>query len=266
MKNYESILKLKGLRFIEALLAFEEQRFDKNFLKGSVYEEINKDFGIFPAEKAYPVYFCGDVTKPKNKIIFIGINPGYSSDRYKEEGSFLKKNGLFWGYCNLYGQWQKEEKSSRGYYSGIRSFLRKFYGWENESMNWSWFQENFISLEFIPYHTISSGGLEINDPERYRDRYFSALIKILNHLRPENPIFINGFSGFAEHFNEHKKVFKDMIVIEKKYKGLWFGKIDGKFNFIGLPFLTRIAGGQKRLIRRIHKKMPKAFKIKRPQL
>jgi hypothetical protein len=53
-----------------------------NFSK-ALHSKINADFGIFATMAAYPVYFTGDITHPKNKIIFMGINPGLGQDWYQ---------------------------------------------------------------------------------------------------------------------------------------------------------------------------------------
>ena len=74
----------------------EEQRFEKQrFLLGSTYEDINADFGIFPTMAAYPVYFAGDVTRPKEKIVVMGINPGFNEAMNRREQSYLEQNGSF---------------------------------------------------------------------------------------------------------------------------------------------------------------------------
>src|SRR3989338_10998511 len=101
-KKFGEILKLEGLDFIKALLKFEEDRFNKHFKKGSVFEEINEDFGIFPKEKVYPVYFTGDIENPKDKIIFVGINPAFNSTWNRKEQKYLEERGSFDGYCHLF--------------------------------------------------------------------------------------------------------------------------------------------------------------------
>jgi hypothetical protein len=60
-EDFDQISHLHGLEFIEALLKVEERRFDNlSFRKGSTFEDINVDFGIFPAIPALPVYFYRD--------------------------------------------------------------------------------------------------------------------------------------------------------------------------------------------------------------
>jgi len=100
----------------------EERRFsDSQFLKGSTFEEINIDFGIFPPAKAYPVYFAGDVTHPKGKKIFVGINPGYSDkQRQIAEQQYLEKIGAFDGYCKLSSDFfAVEEKGLIPYFANM---------------------------------------------------------------------------------------------------------------------------------------------------
>jgi hypothetical protein len=81
--EFARISDLEGLEFIQALLEIEKSRFDdSNFRTGSTFEDVNADFGIFPATRAYPVYFAGDIREPRNKIVIMGINPGFHAERY----------------------------------------------------------------------------------------------------------------------------------------------------------------------------------------
>src|SRR5467141_2021631 len=98
--QYQKISHLEGLEFVKALLLLEEQRFEQSsFVKGSTFEDINADFGIFPTLAAYPVYFAGDIREPEDKIIFIGINPGFNKEGNRSEQAFLQSRGSFEGYC-----------------------------------------------------------------------------------------------------------------------------------------------------------------------
>ncbi len=236
----DGIFKLEGLPFIKELLKVEKERFDSAFLKESVFEQINIDFGIFPSEKVYPVYFSGDVTNPYGKKIFIGINPGYKPENNRKETDFLEKEGIFEGYCRIFDRYFKENHNNlTRYFLNIRSFLNRLDP-DNiqETIDWDWLQENCIFLNFIPYHSKNTGGLRINDLEKFRRRYFKILLKILNYIRPEKPVFINGFPTVKSYLNG--------LIKSQQKDGFWVGKVDSeenKFDFIGTPFLNRVRGG-----------------------
>lgn len=91
---------------------------------------------------------------------------------------------------------------------------------------------------------------KVNDAEKYKNRYFEPILKILDYLKPKNHIFINGFKTFEQDFK--KSDFQDIIEFSKEeYTGnkklknsFYIGKIDKRFKFIGLPFLTRVRGGK----------------------
>lgn len=103
VSQYRKISHLEGLEFIKALLRIEERRFKQSeFLRGSTFEDINADFGIFPSVPAYPVYFAGDIREPTGKIIFMGINPGYHEEGNRKEQEFLQKRGCYEGYCRIF--------------------------------------------------------------------------------------------------------------------------------------------------------------------
>lgn len=251
--KFQELLILKGLSFIKGLLKLEEDRFNRGFLKGSVYEEINADFGLFPPLKVYPVYFLGNVIKPKGKKVFIGINPGYDRSSYLEQ-QFLEKKGCFDGYCNIFGDFLKEKNKglSSRYFSNIAGFLKRFYNIQ-ETIDWMWFQNNFIGLDFIPYHSKDAAGIRINNLEKFKNTYFLSMIKILEHINPEEYIFINGFPTFERYFKEG--LFKKEVQFKKK-DNFWVGKIVG-FKFLGLPFLTRISGGKDKLVNSIDRYLNK---------
>jgi len=248
--EFERILSLDGLPFIQALLSFEEQRFDAAFLKGSVYEEMNANFGIFPPIKSYPVYFAGDVCKPNGKIIFIGINPGYNAEKNKGEQEYLECAGSFEGYCKLF-EYLDSTQTRSAYYAHIGGFLRRL-GILHEKTSWKWCQDNFINLELIPYHSIDTNGLRINNLQYFKDRYFVPLTKIIDYLQPEKPIFINGFPTYERYFSS--PLFRGLIDFEK-HDAVWVGTIAGKYRFVGLPFLNRVAGGKDKLADMVKKHM-----------
>lgn len=254
--QFQKIKHLHGLKFIKELLRVEEQNFKKkNFLKGSTFENINADFGIFPVAPVYPVYFSGNIQKPKEKFIFMGINPGYNDVGNKKEQAFLEKHGSFDGYCRLFGDFHFERKGLLPYFANIAGFLRRYCNISGK-IDWKWFQENFITLELIPYHSVNAGGLRVNDAKKYREVYFEITLKILKYLNPKKPVFINGFPTmryFIEDKNnkilsEFKNVIKYSIV-----KNVAYGKIDDKYKFFGLPFLNRPRGGVDAIIKTINR-------------
>jgi hypothetical protein len=252
----KSVLRLKGLPFVKALLKLEEYRFeDGNYTKGSTFEDINKDFGIFPIAKAYPVYFAGDIQNPKGKIIFVGINPGYaengkSQDRQKSEQKFLEGYGQFDGYCQIFSHfYAKQERGLLPYFANIAGFLERYYDVEEE-IDWHWLQQHLISLDLVPYHSTSSAGLRINNPSNYRNTYLEIFLRLIRYLNPSEPIFFNGFPTFAEIFSHDP--FEDVFKFRKRGK-CWRGTIDKKFEFLGLPFLTRVRGGKDALVRDIRR-------------
>jgi len=93
-EKFEEILKSDGGPFIRKLLEYEKKRVDKFNIEikkrePNIFEQMNIDFGIFPEEVCYPVYFHGDLMKPKNKIVIIGINPGKIKAFLRKELSSL---------------------------------------------------------------------------------------------------------------------------------------------------------------------------------
>jgi hypothetical protein len=255
-EQFKQIAHLEGLEFIQALLRLEEQRFEESqFLKGSTFEDINADFGIFPTMPTYPVYFAGDIRYPENKIIFIGINPGFGEDSNRKEREFLRQRGTFEGYCRLYADFF-EGRSVR-YYSSIAGFLRRLYD-ITEKIDWEWYQEHFITLEAIPYHSASADGLRINNAKKYREVYFEIMLKMLRHLSPRKPVFINGFPTFRRFITDKSggilPAFADVIEFAG-HANIAVGKIgtEKDYDFVGLPFLTRPSGGKDALVNQMRK-------------
>lgn len=243
----QSILKLEGLQFIKKLLAYEKERFDNEFQKGSVYEKINADFGIFPENPVYPVYFTGNIENPKGKIIFIGINPGYNKEQNAIEQLYLNDRGLYDGYCNIfYDYFKNQHKGLTQYFANIAGFLKRLYN--IKQIDWDWLQENFINLELIPYHSSNTSGLRINSLQHYYDTYFQILIKLLGVIRPEDAVFINGMPSFEKYFLATPM---NKAIGFKKIKNFYQGRIANRYDFIGLPFLTRVAGGKDKLVENI---------------
>ena len=264
MNNIETFVKdnrgVDGLEFIKRLLVFEKKRIDENFCAGSVFEEINENFGIFPSVPLYPVYFHGNIENPKDKIVFIGINPGYkkgvddithseiSGDFFKwENEGFLNFAKNFRRYLTPNRNFEREVLMP--YFRNMASFLRKTGMVNDEVIDYKWFHNNLLNLELIPYYSENSNGLRINDVKKYRETYFEILLKMLRYINPQKPIFIVGFPTFKEYLKN--EVFKDVMQFQE-YAGVCLGKID-KFDFIGLPFLTRVNGGLDNLISKIKK-------------
>lgn len=240
--SFEDVMSLDGLPFIRSLLAYEEERFDRTFIADSVYEDMNADFGIFPRAKVYPLYFAGDIRQPEDKIIFIGINPGYSEKENAAEQTYLEEKGSFEGYCDLF-TWRASIKKQSRYFTSIGGFLRRI-GWLDEKISWPWLAEHFINMDLIPYHSMNTSGLRINDLARYKERYFLPLVKILDYLAPTRPVFITGYPTFEPYFAD--PLFANLIEV-KKDDCIWIGTIAGKHRFFGLPFLNRPIGGKDRI-------------------
>ena len=255
-EQFKQIPHLEGLDFIQALLGLEEQRFENSqYLKGSTFEEINADFGIFPTMATYPVYFAGDVRRPENKIIFMGINPGFGEESNKREREFLRQYGVFEGYCRLYGDYFNG--TTVRYYSNIAGFLKRLYPNQiTERIDWDWFQEHLITLELIPYHSVNAIGLRINNPVKYREVYFEILLKLLGHLQPQKPIFINGFPTFRKFMTKKNgellPEFVDVIEFTR-HSSIVTGKIGKKYDFVGLPFLNYPKGGKDAIVAEVRK-------------
>ena len=112
-------------------------------------------------------------------------------------------------------------------------------------MTWEWLQDHFINMDLIPYHSTNASGLRINDIQKYKDRYFTSIAKIIQYLDPQKPIFIVGFPTFEKYLED--PIFKGMIDF-KKQGSVWKGTIAGKYKFVGLPFLSRVAGGKDKLV------------------
>ena len=204
---------------------------------------MNAEFGIFPAAKVYPLYFMGDIRNKENKNIVIGINPGYNEALNKREQEYLEKNGSFEGFCTYFVHRSAIKKSS-AYFSHIGGFLRRL-GIINEKLTWQWLQEHLIAMDLIPYHSTNASGLRINNLKHYRDRYFVPITKIIDYLEPKTPIFIVGFPTFERYLSD--PMFAGLIDF-KKHDGIWVGTILGKYKFMGLPFLNRVAGGKDKLV------------------
>ena len=245
--DIQEVLKLEGLVFIKALLDWEERRFvDTEFRKNSTFEQINLDFGIFPPQAAYPIYFAGDIAHPRSKKIFVGINPAFSG-KQADEQSFLKQRGQFDGYCQIFSDFfAAQHRGLTPYYANISGFLRRLYS--IQKIDWNWLQENLIHLDLIPYHSVRTDGLKINNPRRFRQTYFEIFLRMVHYLDPSEPIFFNGFRTFANELKD--SCFCDVIDF-RKCDGFWTGVIEKKYEFVGLPFLTRVANGKDALVEQI---------------
>lgn len=259
LEQFQSIEHLAGIEFAKALLDLEHTRFQSaKFLTDSTYENINADFGIFPTTLAYPVYFAGDIRYPENKIVVIGINPGFNESQYVKERQFLEKRGLFDGYCNLYGDYFKAEGKKPRYYQGVWRLLQRLFDISGD-FDWDWFQEHLITLELVPYHSTYSAGITINDPQKYRDVYFQILIKLLTHINPRSPVLVNGYPTLRKVMTVNKKVINNYSDVLEIHEGesIATGRLAKKFQFVGLPFLSRPRqGGVDALVEEIRRIMP----------
>ena len=176
----------------------------------------------------------------------MGINPGYKESENKKEQEQAERQGLFYFSCHFFDYCKGNYKGLITYYANIAGFLKRFY--EIEKIDWDWFQENFINLEFIPYHSENADGLRINDVKKFKEIYFKIITKFLDYLQPQKEIFINGFPTFKNYFEN--EIFENSMKF-KKYKNFWRGQIENKFDFIGLPFLTRVKDGKESLVKNI---------------
>jgi len=249
-RNFKEFIKTNkctGLDFIKSVLNYERKRFDQYYILNSVYEDINRNFGIFPATKNYPKYFMGDITQPEEKIIFIGINPGYSAENNLKEQQLLENQGYFNFCCHLFKYNALDKKGLNSYFANIAGFLKRLKG--IKKIDRQWLQNNLINLEMIPYHSSNTGGLRINNLKLYRETHFEIILRILDYLNPNGYIFINGFPTFEPYLKD--RVFRDVISFEKK-DSIWNGKIKNH-PFIGLPFLNRPKGGKERLVKLVEK-------------
>jgi len=249
--QFKTIAHLKGLDFVKKLMELEEHRFtESQFFKDSTFADINIDFGIFPKMAAYPVYFAGNIVEPEDKTIFIGINPAFNEEDMTKELTFLKEYGSFKGYCELFKMHFKNERLTNGllprYQQSIADFI-SYYDHESVNIDCDWFQNHFIALNLIPYHSKNINGLQINDYKKFREIYFEILLKLLDHLAPKKPVFINGFPTYKsllcntrgrKEFEESMLKYTEHLTIDTYHK-FWKGKIGGH-DFIGLPFLSRL--------------------------
>ncbi len=182
----------------------------------------------------------------------MGINPGFNAEGNVKERAYLDKHGLFEGYCKLFGDFRFERKKGLlPYYANIGGFLRRFFDIQ-ETIDWDWYQEHFVTLELIPYHSSDINGLRINDIKKYREIYFEIILKLLRHLNPKKPVFLNGFPTYKSLALQYPE-FKDVVSFTE-HDGFWTGKIGG-YDFIGLPFLNRPRGGKDLLVSRIRESL-----------
>jgi hypothetical protein len=106
-----------------------------------------------------------------------------------------------------------------------------------------------ISLDLIPYHAANANGLRINNIKKYRAVYFEIILKLLNHLDPQMPIFLNGFPTYKSLLEP--SAFADVLTFTE-HDNFSTGKIGG-YDFIGLPFLNRPRGGVDSLVKAIQR-------------
>lgn len=240
MKNLKEVIsknsKLKFPALMYKVLEREKERVDKNFTKDSYFEDVNSKFGIFPNKKLYPMYFYGNIENPKNKYIFVGINPSYTGvleeEEYLEEKESVAKyyrflkNAFIWWSIKLNNKFLPYLNKVSLYLSSVEKIKR-------ELIDYKWLQENVINLELIPYHSRSANGLIVNDIEEYYLSYFEIFKKAVKHISPKRPIVFLGKDNFLNIFGSDK--FKNDIIIEKKGNVL-VGTIFGKYKFVVLNF------------------------------
>ena len=96
---------------------------------------------------AYPGYFTGDIREPKDKLIFIGINPGFNEKENRKEQAFLRNRGSYEGYCRIFADFfgQGEKRGFIPYYGNIATFLELYF--KIKRPNWDWFLDNLIALD-----------------------------------------------------------------------------------------------------------------------
>lgn len=245
MKNLkEVILKNESsdfLTFIKNVLKWEKERVDDYFVKDSYYEDINDKFGIFPKTKLYPMYFYGDIENPKDKYVFIGINPSYDKRTCDEE--YRDEEGAFDNYYNFLRNAFLKWKEKRYYDNKLFSYLNKNvslclekgFNVDRKQINYDWLHDNVINLEFLPYHSKKADGLVINNLNDYFETNFKVLERFIKYLNPDKKIVIFGFPKIIELLE-----LKDNKKIEFDKKGdIYQGKIFG-YDFVGVNF--RFAG------------------------
>jgi len=240
MKNLKEVIlknsKLKFPALMYNVLKWEKERVDKNFTKGSYFEDINDKFGIFPKTKLYPMYFYGNIENPKNKYVFVGINPSYTGgleeDECLEEKESVAKYYHF--LKNAFTWWDiKLDHKFLPYFNKISLYLSETEKIKREEINYKWLQENVINLELIPYHSKSADGLIINNIEEYYQTYFELFRKAIKHINSKKPIVFLGKDNFLNIFENDQ--FKKDIIIEKRGNTLT-GTILGTYKFFVLNF------------------------------
>ena len=251
MKNLkEIIIENKNsdfLTLLEDVLKWEKERVDNSFAKNSYYEEINDRFGIFPKTKLYPMYFYGNIKNPKDKYIFIGINPSYTGkmedQEYEDEKASF--NNYYDFLNNAFLKWKKKRYYNNKLFNylkrNISLYLSEKYSINRNNIDYEWLQENVINLEFLPYHSKSANGLIINNIDDYFETYFVILEKFIKYLNPKKEIVVFGFPKTIELL----KLDKNKKIEFHKNGNIYRGKLFG-YNFIGLNF--RFSGEHLRLL------------------
>lgn len=240
-KNSDFLILLKDI------LKWEKKRVDKNFIKNSYFEDINSRFGIFPKTKLYPMYFYGDIENPKDKYVFMGINPSYTGKMEKQEykDEKISFNNYYDFLNNAFLKWKKKRYYNDKLFNylkrNISLYLNERYNIDKKDINYEWLQKNVVNLEFLPYHSKSANGLVINDINDYFETYFVVLEKFIKYLNPQKEIVIFGFPKIIEllKLDKNKKI--EFHKNGKIYQGKLFG-----YDFIGLNF--RFSGEHLKLL------------------
>jgi len=123
-----------------------------------------------------PTYFVGDI-ESKNKIIFMGINPGGKKENLKFESQFRNKS---WNsYLDFHKYFFKHYKEGPKipYYAYLRTCFSP-----DSDVTQNYFdycQENFINIDLIPYHS-KSFNVKLSDEVEHR--YWANFETITNFL------------------------------------------------------------------------------------
>ena len=225
------------LVFIKNILKWEKERVDNYFTKDSYYEDINEKFGIFPKTKLYPMYFYGDIENPKDKYIFIGINPSYDKRTCDEE--YKDEKGSMDDYYNFlksaFLKWKEERYYDNKLFSylnrNISLCLEKGFNVDRKKISYDWLQNNVINLEFLPYHSKKADGLVLNNLDDYFETNFKVLERFIKYLNPDKKIVIFGFPKIIELLELDKK---NRIEFNKE-GSVYIGKLFG-YPFVGVGF------------------------------
>lgn len=88
--------------------------------------------------------------------------------------------------------------------------------------------------------------------------YMQIMVKLLKHINPMNPVFINGFPTVRRLMTNKQGVLSSYgkILQIDTDNTIATGQIANRFNYVGLPFLSRPRGGKDTLVEAIRDAMP----------